>query len=452
MRESAFVWSLLFLGLTVLFFRIAIGLFRSGLRRGGMVAAVVGMVLLGVVIFSFLPVLFRNAFGDSLSRGKFRITAGGWVFLLLVILLSLAAVNTGNNLLYMLLAFLVAAIAVSGSVSRMMLRKTSVILDLPDGVYAGEKIDGRIGVTNAKRIAYTYSLGTVCRLVNDTVAEAALPGYAEGGRVSLRKLDSAGIPVTTIRAFSPVVPAGGTEFTPISFRIAERGRYRLVDSELVTTFPFGFFRKSRLLQGKGEILVYPCPAEADEVEKTVEARWEDKTVHRKGHGSEMFALRDYNPGEDIRLIHWKVTARTGHLTIRDFATDGRERARVLLDQVLPPGEPVLSPRFERALSILTGFILDVHEAGGAVEVLFSHPDEGETVSEEDAYQLLQRLATARPILERDGGEAHPFTDPDFLRDCESGEQAPFILFSFRHPGAFPALKPHIGPRVGIGDL
>lgn len=457
-KDHAFFWSLVLLGLTILFFRVATHLFRSGMRMPGMMLSMAGMLLLIAELVLFLPVLYRNAFHGSPISGRFRVTAGGWIFLLMVLLLGLAAVNTGNNLLYIVLSFLIATIVVSGVVSRVSLRKVGISIDFPEVIFAGESVAGRFMVTNRKRFAASFSIGVECRLFNETFSAAPSAPAARKGRSARKRRAPREVPLVRSRVYAPAIGPGLTATFTCPVRFGRRGLYRIQEIELGTAFPFGFFRKTRVLEGNGELVVYPDPAEPDEVQRIIEERLEDQPTDRKGPGSEIYALRDYVDGEDIRLVHWKVSARTGRLITRDFTKDGKERIRVLFDQAAvgdngsENGIGPQSPRFERALSILAFLALQAKGEGNLLEIVFSHPGEGEPESESDDDALLRRLALARMEPSPDAESAHPFNSPGFLSAAGHEIQERYILVSFRPPGAFGALAGCIDIHVDMGAL
>ncbi|MBP7866483.1 MAG: DUF58 domain-containing protein [Acidobacteria bacterium] len=457
-KDHAFFWSLVLLGLTILFFRVATHLFRTGLRMPGMMLSMAGMLILIAELVLFLPVLYRNAFHGSSLPGRFRVTAGGWIFLLMVLLLGLAAVNTGNNLLYIVLSFLIATIVVSGIVSRVSLRNVRIALDFPDVIFAGESVVGRLTVVNGKRFAASFSIGVECRLFNETFSGVPAAPVKRQPRLARKRRAPREVPLVRSRVYAPAIGPRLTAAFTFPVRFDRRGLYRIQEIELGTAFPFGFFRKTRILEGNGELIVYPNPAEPDEVQRIIEERLEDQPTDRKGPGSEIYALRDYVDGEDIRLVHWKVSARIGRLITRDFTKDGKERIRVLFDQAAPgesgeeTGEGRDSARFEKALSILAYLTLESKGEGNLLEIAFSHPGEGEPESESDDDALLRRLALARMAPPPETEPAHPFNSPVFLSAAGHEIQERYILVSFRPPGAFGALAGCIDIHVDMGAL
>ena len=115
--------------------------------------------------FGALKFRFNQADGPQQERlpGRFlpfsfRITREGLLYICGVFLLSLAAVNSGNNLLFIIVAALLSAIAVSGIISRNSLRQISLSLQLPENVFVGERVSIKITLRNLKRIFPSFSI------------------------------------------------------------------------------------------------------------------------------------------------------------------------------------------------------------------------------------------------------------------------------------------------------
>src|SRR5204862_692155 len=128
---------------------------------------------------------------------------------------------------------------------------------------------------------------------------------------------------------------------------------------IVTRFPFGFLRKARRLSLQTEALVYPSvepTADYLEILPGLQGALESVT---KGRGQDLYALRDYLPTDSARHVHWKASARSGSLMVREFTREDDCRILLVLDphlsaeesSSLKPGVSRMSERFERAVTI-----------------------------------------------------------------------------------------------------
>jgi uncharacterized protein (DUF58 family) len=249
-------------------------------------------------------------------RRTLRPTREGWWCLAVTLGLGITAINTGNNLLYLLESMVLALIVVSGVLSEQSVRGVQVDSVLPDEIYAGAPCSVGARVRNTKTRLASFSI-TLER-----------PGTAE----RLAYLTKLGPGEERVVAWEETLP--------------RRGRHRLAAVRPVTRFPFGLFVKAARAAAAPEVIVYPrrVPAPAARVRQAGGAGF--ASARRRGRGDELHGLRAYRAGDDPRLIHWRVTARTGALTVRELeAQTAHDVCLVLL------GDGRRDPeRLERALA------------------------------------------------------------------------------------------------------
>ena len=106
-----------------------------------------------------LPYLARRTQIEWLQVSlDYKVTREGWVFILLILLLAAAGLNTGNNLLYLILASMLASLLVSGILSLAVLNGVEIELDIPEQVFARRRVDANVRLTNLKRLFPSFSL------------------------------------------------------------------------------------------------------------------------------------------------------------------------------------------------------------------------------------------------------------------------------------------------------
>ena len=93
----------------------------------------------------------------------YEVTKAGVVYVLVTLVIGIAALNTGNNLLYIVVAAMLAAILVSGVVSALVLRGLELQVRLPEHVFAGRPVVGRIALRNSRRFLPSFSIRVVPR-------------------------------------------------------------------------------------------------------------------------------------------------------------------------------------------------------------------------------------------------------------------------------------------------
>ena len=105
--------------------------------------------------------------------------------------------------------------------------------------------------------------------------------------------------------------------------------------ELVTVgslFPFGFLKKNIGLALRESVLVWPAQISYQWTgASAVHSGSQGQRTARAGRGDDLLALRNYAQGDSHRLIHWKASARLGHLMIRQFAAESHDGYMLRLD-------------------------------------------------------------------------------------------------------------------------
>lgn len=241
---------------------------------------------------------------------RISFTSGGAVFTAGVLAVGFAAMNTGNNLLYLLLGAMLGFIAISGWLSEQAIRGLRIERQLPRAVRVGQRL--RIGYSVRNHKKHLPSLAV-------EIAEGALPG----------------------RAFLAHVPPDGVAPARSFNRFVRRGVYRLGTVTLSTGFPFGLFRKERDIELPDEVVVWPRsdrPVRAPVTGGGRVPRTGSAARGAKGHRGEYRSLRAYRPGDDPRDIHWRSSARLREPVLREYEQDGAETRWICLDLRAAPGD------------------------------------------------------------------------------------------------------------------
>src|SRR5688572_3618188 len=89
---------------------------------------------------------------------RFRSTREGKAFFFVTVGVGLAAINTGNNLLFLIFGFMMSLIVMSGILSEIVLRKVKVARRLPERAFAGATTLIEVSLANGKAWAPSYSL------------------------------------------------------------------------------------------------------------------------------------------------------------------------------------------------------------------------------------------------------------------------------------------------------
>ena len=299
-------------------------------------------------------------------NGVVRLTRIGTGFLLGIAFVGFAAINTGNNSLYIGLAFMLSGLLISGIASKGGLKHLQVTFDGLDEAWVGRPAVGRLRIENRSRI---WNI----RDVIITASELATP------------------------VFIPLLKRRESVTVESSFLFQRRGVAHLHSLDLYTRYPFAFFLKKRRVRLGGEVIVFPrlLGEEASE-ERFRPVVGENFASNRPGAGSEIHSFRDYAPGDSLRQVYWKKSASAGRWIVKQTEIDAARAVHVVVD-------PFKSPRatdddFEEMVSAAATFIH--HALRRELEVVFTLPRiDVRAQGGENALAIFRALALLEPIHE-----------------------------------------------------
>lgn len=251
---------------------------------------------------------------------RLRFTREGKVFIGVTIGVGFAAVNTGNNLLYLVLGLLLSLVTLSGVLSEIALRGLEFKRKLPRRAYAGAAALVEIEVHNRKRYAPSYSIEV----------EDRIEGRRTDKRCYFLKVSAGARQTAAYRRVSPV-----------------RGVERYLALRVATRFPFGLFEKWREIEMIEEQLVYPAPMRSGPRNASVLVAGELVSREERGHG-EVDGVRELVDGDPVRDIHWPKTAATGRVIARERRRDGAHAVRIDVANRPPPDFDPTRPADDRS--------------------------------------------------------------------------------------------------------
>ena len=265
-----------------------------------------------------------------------RATRAGWCFVVIVFGVGFAALNTGNNLLYLILSLLLAFLVLSGLLSESSLRGLRVERRLPREIFAGAQ----------NRIAL--------RIHNDLSRAPSFAISIEDLRAGGEEFDQAG------RSFALRVGPKDSVDLSYDFAPSDRGEMAFVGCRLSTRFPFGLFVKSVDLDLETPALVYPriqSLTSTDEPHGTLEIGEERR--RRASEGDVVSGLREYIEGDSVQRIHWRRSLHARKLIVGE--RDGEKSAQIEVRLAIP--ESLGSAEIERRISRATSEVVENLEQG-----------------------------------------------------------------------------------------
>ncbi len=262
-----------------------------------------------------------------------RLTRSGLLFFLTIIAIGAVAINSGNNLLYLVFSTLLSALIFSGFLSVANMRRVELTVDSGEDVFAGRPAHVLFRVRNRSSFPLFFV------------------------RCTVRS-------VGTVVSFDiPFVGSMRTEEKLIVATLPRRGRVIGLTAGLTSAFPFGIIEMGRQVDIAGELIVLPAalPVRVIRPYERGEHRLERA---RAGGDGDYFSLHAYREGDDARHINWMVTARRGS----PFVVENEARYQ---DEMLFYLETALErwtddAAFEEAVTLVASGITQESDNGAAV--------------------------------------------------------------------------------------
>lgn len=367
--------------------------------------ASLALIIAGVVAVTTVPYLARRVALRRFAQSfQYEFTRIGAAFLGLIIIIAVAALNTGNNLLFIVVSAMLAAILVSGLASALVLSGLELDILLPVHVFARRKMLGRVSLHNTRRLLPAISVSVVPRTKKRKARRKwqrgtwTFPPGRPPDKAWLRLMDWVWKPQPANEAQGEIlagpvyfsyVPSGSGTIADVELRFERRGRYAQEGLGLATRFPFSFLTKTLSVPFTREIIVYPAVEQTDEFFEVLPLITGEFQAFVRGRGYDLYRIREYMPEDTARHVDWKATAKTGELKVREFTREDERRLRMVFDN--PAASLVSDSAYEKSVALAAS--LAWHFAGEAAQLSFVAPGyNGST----DVYDFLKHLAMVKP--------------------------------------------------------
>jgi len=245
-----------------------------------------------------------------------RPTREGIRFLLATLLIAVAAFNTGNNLIFLILALMLSLLALSILILRQNLKGLTLSISAAQPVFAKVRAVFNVSLSNRKKFIPSYSI------------RITIPEGLAG------------------QCLMPYIPRASGSSADMASIFIKRGIYRYGDFTLGSSFPFSLFKKNIQAHTAGDVIVYPEIKEIDElIPELINTAYAAQTT-RHAPGDEFLTIREFRYGDSMRRIQWKASAKTGKLMVKDTGTDEPRLLTIILDNI----KPLSKEPFEKAVS------------------------------------------------------------------------------------------------------
>lgn len=271
-----------------------------------------GLALVGLMIgLGWLSKKFRPQ-----PLFQLKVNRDGRLVIIITLAIGFAALNTGSNLLYLILGMLLSLIVASGVLSQFVLSRLTVSLQFPGAIQAKVPCLNTTDLTNRKKWIPSFSL--TIRLFESEL------GFGEARYVSC-------------------IDAGERSSVYSQFTFVRRGRHDLngLTGVVLTRFPFGFFTKSRRFNTTGSVLVYPSPT-SNWTQNRFDIDGDVSTRSAQESSDEVDGLKVFAQGDDMRRVNWKRSTIGEQLIVRDAPPTQGKTQHVWLCRSLPtvPFDPL----------------------------------------------------------------------------------------------------------------
>jgi len=326
-------------------------------------------------------------------------TLSGVVLIGLSFGIGTAAYNSASNILFIALALLLSCLILSGVLAWLNLRRLEWQLEVEPPFRAGQEAEVGLLLKNDKAFMPTYALWFEFAATPLARGEPARPEStitAKGIDVwaALKKAEAAGARGTV--HLSARLDPGGSSRLGWLFTPAQRGLLRIELRGVGSLFPFGFLRKFTGTDQRREIPIWPAPVEYRRFASGSARRPQGEVrLARAGHEGEMVALRPYETGDSHRLIHWKASARSRELLIRQFSSQNSDACSMWLRT--DASVWTRPEQFELLMSFAATLAQDLFRAGRlrSTAIDAGRPVAARRVADLDSF--LDRLAEAQPL-------------------------------------------------------
>jgi uncharacterized protein (DUF58 family) len=302
-----------------------------------------------------LPRVFPLYYMSLLKLGKDNWartspTKEGLTFIALSLFVGFAAINTGNNLLYLTFGIMMSFVVASGILSMINLSRIEVAVKPPGDLFALTPSSLTFSLKNLKSHIPSYSLN---------------------------------IEFDDEKSYIPYLPSKVEVPASMKYVFNKRGWNNIPEARLSTRFPFGFFKKwIKVDLGENQVLVYPKVENIDTENASFKEGAGETEREKTGFGFDLRSIKEYQDGDNPRLIHWKTSAKRGRLMVREMED---EEIRGAVIEFHPERD---GTRLEHQISRLASLFVELLKRGFEVE--FRAPDK--------TFSSSQTGRSPRPVL------------------------------------------------------
>jgi uncharacterized protein (DUF58 family) len=335
-----------------------------------------------------------------------RLTPGGWIVLVSLILTGGMATDTEQSLGYQAFALLLCLSVAGIAVAPFFRMKFSAERVLPKFGSAGQPL--RYSVSICNRTKRTQSgLQVLDGLADPRPTFEEFLGMTRPTRRRKSLRLSAAQDFRRVRTLKPQslapLPPNGEAAVEIELLPFRRGVLHFNSLTLARPDPFMLFRAFSTAKLPGSITILPKRYALPHMALPGSQQYQHGGVALAaaiGESEEFVSLRDYRPGDPMRRIHWRSWAKTGKPVVKEFQDEFFVRHALILDTFTEPDDVAV---FEEAVSVAASFACTIDTQESLLDLLFIGPQAfcftiGRGVAHAD--QMLEILAAVKISVDK----------------------------------------------------
>lgn len=283
-----------------------------------------------------------------------KVNKAGNIYILLTILIGFSAVNTGNNLIYIIASALLSYMLVSGIFGRNNIYGMDVSLEFPEEMFAHTDTPVAVRARNQRKF---------------------LPAFLIRVMIGSQEV------------FYPFIKAREETGSHMNMRFDRRGRHTLTDITVASVFPFNFFTRYRKIGKKFDLIIFPKPEKIPlnlPFDRPSRSRG-DALSDSVGFDADVVSIRDYVSGDALKTISWKSTAKTGQLKTKELSS-------IELHNVMIDFDRMDKRNLEHTLSCATFLVIRLTRSNIPVGMVIDGQFMEPSTSPTHRLMLLKKLA------------------------------------------------------------
>jgi uncharacterized protein (DUF58 family) len=259
---------------------------------------------------------------------QMKLSREGKRFLIATVLITVAALNTGDNLIYLILSMMFSILVLSFFILKVNMYGLLLEVSQNQPIFANSYADMNIKVSNKKKIMPSYSI------------KVMMPQKLRG------------------KAYFPKISGMSYMSKTVPVLYAKRGIYRYGDFFIESSFPFIFCSDRISCRVDGEVIVYPEIRNINGMVPEIIDELYELSISKIRRGDEFSMIREFRYGDDWRRIHWKASAKTTKFMVMEYAAEEPKKLTIILDNLMPHDNESFEKAVSFAASVSDQFLND----------------------------------------------------------------------------------------------